>query len=149
MKKSHLLIMLLLITSTLYAQKKEVQESTIPKQIKENFSSKYPKAKHTSWKIKDGAYEVKFYNENKKHESKYNIDGSWKKTTVNINKKDLPSPVIEALSKSEFNSWMMDDIEIIETPDYKILYYIKVVKARNVTKLLYDPSGELMKVTDK
>ncbi|MDQ3190431.1 MAG: PepSY-like domain-containing protein [Bacteroidota bacterium] len=149
MKKIHLLLIVLFISSAVYAQKENVQETSVPKQIKDNFLAKYPTAKSRSWKTKNGDYEVKFYVENKKHESKYNLDGTWKKTTKNINKKDLPTPVIDSYNKSEFNSWMIDDIELVETPDYKILYYIKVVKARKITELLYDPTGELMKATDK
>lgn len=149
MKKIHLFLLVFFITSAVYAQKEDVKESSVPEAIKNSFNKKYPDAKHRSWKTKNGDYEVDFYFENKKHESKYTLDGTWQKTTRNINKKDLPAPVIESHNKSEFQSWMIDDIELVETPDYKILYYIKVVKARNVTELLYNPTGELMKAKDK
>ncbi|HET6243120.1 MAG: PepSY-like domain-containing protein [Bacteroidetes bacterium] len=149
MKKIHLLVVILFISCSVYAQKKDVQESAVPKLIKDNFSTKYPDAKNRSWKTKNGDYEVDFNFESKKLEAKYTTDGTWKKTSMNINKKELPSTILESHNKSEFRSWMIDDIKQIETPDYKILYFIRVVKARNITELLYNPLGELMKVTDK
>lgn len=140
---------MVLISYPLLAQKKSVKEGEVPEAVKKNFTAKYPDAKTRTWKTKNGNYEVDFYIDMKKYEAKYEGSGEWKKTGMEISKKELPEVVSNAWKSSEFGSWFLDNTEQVETPDHKVLYQLKLTKNGNEMELLYTPSGELMKAKNK
>lgn len=147
--KSLSLLLLILLSSTISAQKKDVSEKDVPAAIINTFIAKYPTAKTRTWKTKNGDYEVDFYINLKKYEAKYEADGKWKKTSVKINRKEVPEAVFNSFKASEFSNWTLDDTYLVEDSENKNLYMLKAVKGSNVMELLYKSNGELLKAKNK
>lgn len=147
--KTVMMVLMMLLPAAVFAQKKDVKESDVPAAVKNNFMAKYPNTKNREWKVKNTDYEVDFMMNNKKYEAKYEADGTWKKTSLEISKRDVPAVVINSWKSSEFGKWMLDDAEQVETIEYKMLYLVKVVKGMQEMELLYTPAGELLKAKDK
>lgn len=143
------LLLLIALSSTTFAQKKDVREKDVPVSILNSFTAKYPAAKTRTWKTKNGDYEVDFYISLKKHEAKYQADGTWKKTSVKIDKKEVPEVVFNSLKSSEFSNWTLDDTYLVEDIENKDLYMFKVLKGSNVMELLYKSNGDLLKAKNK
>lgn len=147
--KKILVLLLMLLPVVVVAQKKDVRESKVPEAVRASFTKQYPDTKNREWKEKNGDYEVDFTIGNKKYEAKYEADGRWKKTSIDMNKRDVPQAVMKAVEASQFAKWMLDDAELVQTPKYKTLYMVKVVKGFQETELLYTPTGELLKAKEK
>jgi putative PepSY-like beta-lactamase-inhibitor len=143
------ILLLLFITSSAFAQKKEIREKDVPPAVIQSFIKKYPEAKTRTWKTKEGEYEVDFYISQKKYEAKYETDGKWKKTSFKINEKEVPSNVMNAFKQSEYGKWSLDDSYSVENTDHKNLYLLKVMKGNNIMELLYTSNGDLLKAKSK
>jgi hypothetical protein len=149
MRKMYLMLLMIFSAVSVMAQKQDVKESEVAAAVRNSFFAKYPDAKTRTWKMKNGEYEVDFFIGMKKYEAKYEADGKWKKTAMDIDKKNLPAEVIDAWRGSDFGKWMLDKIEQVETPEHKALYLVKVIKGMNEMELLYTPAGQLLKAKDK
>lgn len=143
------LLLLIALSSTTFAQKQDVKEKDVPLIILNSFTTKFPEAKTRTWKTKNGDYEVDFYIKLKKHEAKYQADGKWKKTSIEIHKKEVPEVVFNSLKTSEFSNWMLDNTYLVEDIENKDLYLLKVLKGSNVMELLYKSNGDLLKAKNK
>jgi hypothetical protein len=148
--KTFLCVSLLVIAfSCSFGQKQDIAESKVPETIRKDLLSKFPEARGRTWKTKNGDYEVDFYFKSKKHEVKYNSDGSWKKTSWDIDKKEVPAAVFNSLRASDYASWDVDDIEFVKNKESNSLYWIKVEKGKTTAELLFNASGELIKSEEK
>lgn len=147
--KRIVLLMLMLLPLCAVAQKEDIRESKVPEVVLKNFTSKYPKAQDREWKVKNDEYEVDFMIDDKKYEAKYEADGRWKKTSINMSKRDVPEVVMKAVKTTQFAKWMVDDAELVQTPEYATLYLVKLVKGFKIMELLYTPQGELLKAKEK
>lgn len=122
------------------------QKSAFPQEIINHFTSTYPNAQVKDWdKESNGTYNVEFRNAGKKYEAYYAADNSWVRTERDISRREVPQAVWNTLSKSEYASWKVDDIEEHQTPQYKSLYEIEVERGESDVYLKFLPDGTLLK----
>lgn len=131
---------LLLLTADSYGQKAKVAEPVL-----KHFNSTYPNAVVKEWDVEDdGSYEVEFRLDGVKWEAYYDAAGNWQKTERDVRRAEVPKAVWDALSKSEFAAWKIDDIEEHQTPKHKSVYEIEVKKGAQKNYVYILPSGEVV-----
>jgi uncharacterized membrane protein YkoI len=140
-KISLLLIGCLCSFALAYGQ--DLKESDVPLKVRETFKSLYPDTYvyEWEWEKKKGLYEAEFILKGKKHEGYFAPDGTWKKTTQDIKKHEVPEAIWRSIGQSAYAGWEIDDTEIHHTPQHKVVYEIEVKQKKQKVKLYYLPDG--------
>jgi hypothetical protein len=122
------------------------QNKNIPDAVSNHFKSTYPNAQDTDWdRENDSTYSVEFKSDGKKWEAYYAADNSWIRTERDVSKNDVPQAVWDALSKSEYAAWKIDDIEEHQTPQHPSVYEVEVEKDGQEVYLNFLPDGTMVK----
>ena len=96
---------------------KKISESKVPSAVINTFNTQYPEASRVSWEKDTNEEFMAFFMLNKlMHFAKYDKDGNWVETAVEMDPDDFPEMVVQALS-SQF-------------PDYGV-YQAAMVKSNN------------------
>ncbi len=141
MKKLSTIIVLLLFSSLLFAQK-----SKVPETVTTAFADKYPNAKNVEWEYdeEDGEWEGEFKMDKMEYEAEFDADGNWLETECEIEAAELAKPVLESVNeKNKLSGSSIIRIEKKERPDG--IYYEIESQANEVMK---DPkTGKEVTVT--
>ena len=113
--------------------------------IESAFMAKYPAATGVGWKMKDTYYVAGFWQNNQQREAWFSRDGSWHYTETDIPYNLLPEPVKAAFTQSEYSTWRIDDIDMVERNGMETVYVIEVEQNKQEYDLYYSPSGTLVK----
>jgi len=70
---------------------------------------------------------VEIIHQHKEKDLIFNSQGVWQSTKYDISKSELPNKIKTALKNSQYSSYRIDDIEVIETPT-KSIYEIDLDK---------------------
>jgi hypothetical protein len=68
---------------------------------------------------------------------------------LKIKEKDVPQAVSSSFKASDYAKWTLDDVYLVEDPEYKELYVYKATKGKEIMELVYKPSGDLLKAKSK
>lgn len=126
--------------------------SKVPAAVKSSFVEQFPNVDVVDWD-KEGKYYVAdfmftYNNSVTKFETDawYEANGSWRMTVVDVSFFDLPQPVQNTFSGSEYGNWKMDDVDIVERRGETTLYVIEVESGNSNKDLYYNESGLLLDV---
>lgn len=97
MKKVTVTMIAMFFTTLLFAQ--EMQEKSIPDQVKTSFKQKYSNAKEVKWEKEDQAFEASFEMNKVHHSVLIDTHGNIIETEVEIELKELPVAILEYLKK--------------------------------------------------
>ena len=113
--------------------------------VENSFTEKYAGATAIDWEKKGDYWVVDFRKDNKKMEAWFGNDGEWYLTETDISFDALPEPVKTAFLASEYQSWRIDDIDMIERKDMETVYVLEVEKGNEEYDLYYSSDGTLLK----
>lgn len=113
-----------------------------PSAITELIDSKYPGARIIDMEQERGMTEVDIIHENRSKEVVFNSGNTWINTHYDVLKNEVETTVIEALNRSEYSTYFIDDIEKYETPagDY---YLFELEKGETEVDIRIDTAGNL------
>ena len=95
--------------------------------IRNHIETKYKDAVILETKNENGNIEVEIIHDQKKKDVVFNNLGVWQSTKYDVLKSELPKKIKEAIKKSKYSSYRINEIEIIETPARSI-YEIELEK---------------------
>lgn len=113
--------------------------------VKATFDSKYPSVTRVSWEMKGGYYVADFNLDKKETSVWINEQGIWYMTETDLRQENLPEAVKKAFTSSEYGTWRIDDIDMIERPEMETMYVIEVEKGNEEYDLYYSEEGILIK----
>lgn len=114
----------------------------------EALSVKYPAARNVEWEKKGNYHVADCYVENKDLEVWFNESAKWTMTETELTRNDLPTEVTTAFDESEYATWRIDDVDMLQYESGKTLYVIEVEQANKEIDLYFSTTGELVETKD-
>lgn len=118
----------------------------IDPEIQSAFDAQYPKAKYVKWEIDDNYYVADFKDEGFNKSAWYSRNAQWMMTEIDDKITHLPQAVQTAFNSSEYASWRIDDVDIIERPEVETIYIIEVEQGEREADLYYLADGILLRI---
>lgn len=149
MKTKNLLLTAILISGLAFTSCNDNDDNYTPdKKIQEVFITKYPNAERIEWEKKYDHYVADFYLEGIKREAWINAQGEWVMTESDIRFNDLPAEVQTAFETSEYKTWKIDDVDMLERVEMEPMYVIEVEQGKQEIDLYYTADGTLVKTVE-
>jgi hypothetical protein len=109
------------------------------------FNSMYPNATKIEWE-QEGIYTVaEFDYKGIESEAWFDSNGKWFVTESDIVYTMLPEEVKAALKASDYATWRVDNVDLLERRDLESIYIVEVELGETDKDLHYSPTGELLK----
>jgi tRNA-binding EMAP/Myf-like protein len=120
-------------------------EKLVPPEVKASLSLKYPQVmmNNVDWEKVGQYYKADFKSGDKKYEVLMDQSGAWVHSEITL--KELPNEVKDGLSKSEFKTSKVNEVEKIENPDLITRYKVDISKGNQEYNILLDQKGEIIK----
>lgn len=116
----------------------------VPDKLKQAFTRKYPGAK-AEWKTRQGYYIADFRYGSRDAEAWFTPDGDWRMTETEIPYAALPEAVKSAFGNSDYGTWKVDDVDMLERKGLEPVYVLEVKLKPHEMKLHYNAEGILIK----
>lgn len=130
---------------TLLSCNDDSDSATVSPQVESAFSEKYPSATRVSWE-NEGMYQVAdFVYNNVENSAWFDASGIWYMTESDIPFSALPQAVQDAFGKSEYGTWTVDDVDMLERKGVEVIYVIEAEQKNKDVDLLYNAEGILIK----
>ena len=102
------------------------------------------------WKLKsDHNYEAEFKLNGVEVAAKFDANGKWLETEIDIARSKLPSDVRATISK-RFDGYKIIETQTVERFDQKpLLYEVHLEDAKEVLKILFEENGTLLSQSSK
>ena len=114
-------------------------------EIESSFSMKYPNASKVEWE-KEGIYSVAEFNiDLMEADAWFDTNAKWVMTETDITPQMLPEEVTKAIQTSEYATWRIDDVDLIERPDLENIYIVEVELGKIDKDLHYTAAGKFLK----
>jgi len=114
-------------------------------ELRSAFDEKYPSAQRTEWENK-GSYKVAdFIYNNMETSAWFDSNGIWYMTETDLPFSSLPQAVKNAFQASDYSTWTIDDVDMLERKDTEVVYIIEVEQQNNEVDLYYSAEGILIK----
>lgn len=127
-----------------------LKESKVPAVVKDSFKKKHPDMYVYEWEFKKKMqiYEAEFLNKGIKQEAHFTPEGKWLLTKKDIQKKDLPATIVQAIADSKYSNWELDDAEEQQTPA-GLLYKVEMEQGKEEVYLYINAAGKIEKTEKK
>ncbi|NDV58127.1 PepSY-like domain-containing protein [Bacteroides sp. 519] len=149
MKELKFLALALLATTLFVFTSCSDDDDLKPDQIfTEALSAKFPDAKAIEWERAKAYYVADCYVGNKDLDVWFDGAAKWIMTETELLKTDLPTAVLTALEASEYSTWRVDDVDMLEYPSKATRYVIEVEQGNKEMDLYFSVDGELIEEKD-
>lgn len=111
-------------------------------------AKKYPDATRIEWERKKDYFVADCWVDAKDLEVWFSVGGVWEMTETELRTADLPEAISQAINESEYASWRIDDMDLLEYPSKAKEYVIEVEQGEKEIDLYYSESGELLDEKD-
>lgn len=141
MKKFSLIMVMLLLSITISAY--------TPTNVQAALKKMYPKASDIAWSQDDGYYCANFVMNGFTKNVWFNARAQWQMTQTDLVSLDQLSPKLyNAFVMSQYASWVVDDVTMVEFPKWQAIIVIKVGQDNVDIKyqLFYTPKGVLLRI---
>ena len=145
-------ITLLIFSVSVIAQKNTAQ---LPGNLSTEFAVKHPGGIVENWRLKEGAYIIKFKADKKSHFDYYTLEGNWIKTETMFHFTHYLTPAVKkGWNSSAFKAWYIEEIKEVESINrHEFVFLVDngpMLDADHVYfmekyKLYFSPAGELIK----
>ncbi len=113
--------------------------------VESAFVEKYPGAVRVDWEMKGAYYIVDFWQNNQELEAWFGANGEWYYTKTDVAFDQLPEAVKTAFNQSEYATWHIDDIDMVERNGMEAVYVLEVEQGKQEYDLYYTGDGTLVK----
>ncbi len=138
--RKNMILMLLAVAAISFSCKK-IDDTNA---LMQAFNTMFPGNDDANWETK-GGYEVATFTEDGNETNAwFDDDGNWYMTDTDIDYTELPQAVRTAFEASEWASWTIDDVEMIERPDMAPVYSIEAENGNQEIELIYAQDGTLI-----
>lgn len=134
MKKSIIVITLIMVSLVSFAQKTE--EQNVPQVVKNALLQKFPKAKEVKWDKEENNYEASFKNNKVDNSILFNANGKIIETEIAITVSQLPKKALQYLNDNYKNQKVKEAAKIV-TEKGTVIYEAEI-KGKD---LLFDENG--------
>lgn len=110
--------------------------------VRDKIKQKYPDATIIETDNENGKQEIDILDNGKSKEVILH-NGNWVSTSWEVSKAEVPSVVMDAFRKSEYNKYRIDEIHFYETPD-RSYYHFDLEQGDSDANLYIDPSGNIV-----
>lgn len=117
-------------------------------QVLKAFQAMYPTAKDTEWKVANDYFVVDFDIDSTSIEAWYTGNAVWMMDESSLRVTLIPDEIIDALQKSTYASWAIDDASIINRLDMGMVYKLDVQKGSQENFQYFSQYGNLIKVVN-
>lgn len=117
----------------------------VSNEVKRAFTEKYPSAKNVSWENKGGYNVADFRNSNAEASAWFDKNGIWYMTETDLPFNALPQAVKDSFQVSQYATWQIDDVDMLERKDTETVYVIEVESQNNERDLYYSTEGILIR----
>ncbi len=140
-----ILILLFAVVTTSNVQAQKLKESEVPAPVKKAFMQKFPKAKDAKWEKEDAtAIEAEFKMDNSEYSAKFDLEGKWLETEMEVDKKQLPAAILATIAK-EFSDFKIEEAEKVETPGNDLVYELELEKKEITYEVQFNKEGKVLK----
>jgi uncharacterized membrane protein YkoI len=143
----HPLSIVILGTALLLTASTAAQKSAVPQAVTDRFKALYPNETVKEWELERGGtlWEAEFMRDGRAHEACFKPDGTWLWTERDARRDEVPQAVWDALARTEYAGWKVDDIEVHSTPEHKAVYQLELEQKGSKDALLHFlPDGALI-----
>ena len=109
------------------------------------FEEKYPSAKDVEWETRNDYIVVDFKQDKVEKEAWFDNNGGWYMTETDVPFTQLPDAVKTAFQQSDYSTWKVDDVDMIERKNAETVYVLEVEQGNSEVDLYYSPDGVLVK----
>ena len=114
-------------------------------ETKAAFDEKYPSAKDVECQTRIVFLIVDFKQDKVEKEAWFDNSGAWYMTETDIPFAQLPDAVKTAFRQSDYSTWIVDDVDMIERRGVETVYVIEVEQGNSEVDLYYSPDGILVR----
>ena len=143
--KSLLLMLVLCISGSAFAQDIRVQQS-IPPAVEKNFKKKFPAAKDVEWHRQGDRVLADFDVNRVDHKALYEANGKLLAWKYDVRSGALPAPVTRAI-RTQYKGFKVDDAEMI-TRGKEIFYQVELDGKPDDLKVVFDKEGKVIENAD-
>lgn len=140
MKKSVIIVVILMLSTIAFAQKAKVTK--VPEIVSKSLLSKYPNAKNVKWDKEENNYEACFESNKIENSVLFNANGKIIETEVEITTAQLPKSILNYIGKNYKDQKVKEAAKIIS--EKGIVTYEAEIKGKD---LLFDENGKLLSVS--
>ena len=120
----------------------DILSRDVPQAHLDAFNTKYPKTSAT-WEKDRGMLKAEFRERGNDTDVWYDVNGTWLRSETDLEAKDLPQIVRDAV-QNHFPSYRIEDVDLIESPS-EIYYLIELEKNDYMErKIKVTPEGEIL-----
>ena len=123
----------------------QLNESSVPVAVKNEFIKKYPNARDIEWsKENETEFEAEFKNGSLEQAANFDTTGNWVVTETKVKKSDLPALVTAAI-ETDFAGYKIEAIERVEKPNNEDFFEVTVEKDKKKYHVQVSPQGKILK----
>ena len=116
---------------------------TISDAIMDFINERYPQARIIETEFENGLTEVDIMHDNRVKSVHFNTSGEWVYTDWEIRQNELPVAVTTAIQNSQYASYVIDDVDYVETPA-SAYYLVELEQGNQEVYLKITPEGEVL-----
>lgn len=140
--KTHITLFLVLLLSVGIFTSCDESKKAPNSKMDNTFNSMYPHAKHPRWEREGNYYVVEFIEEGNEKEAWFNPNGEWYLTRTEFHR-TMPELIWQAVDKTEYRDWRIDDVDYIEQREsYVNFYRIEMEMGEMEVDLYFSPAGD-------
>ena len=109
---------------------------------------KYPDATRVEWEKKKIYVVADCIVEGKDADVWFSKNAEWKMTEIDILKNELPAAVTTSLAGSIYDTWRIDDVDLLKFPSKADEYVVEIEQGAKEILLYYSAGGELLREKD-
>lgn len=136
-----LLICLSLCSFSALAQ--DLNYKQVPPSVHREFAKQHPNMFPYDWeyKKKKGIYSAEFIDNGKELKAYFSSDGNWLYTETEIKREQLPQEIWSSLSKTNYQHWKLDDVDLLKTPKFSSVYQLEMKNGKQKIYLYFLSNG--------
>lgn len=148
MKKSVYILGMLLVLLGIACNDDNDPAWTPDEPVVRTFDQMFPLAQRVEWKTVGNYIVADFYYENQEKDAWFDKNGKWYMTETDLSFEALPEKIKTAFNNSEYSSWKVDDVDLLERIEMENIYVIEVEQGNVERDLYYTEDGTLLKVIE-
>lgn len=97
------------------------------KAVRKEFARMFPDARDIEWEAENGLWKVSFEigsgPAKTDYEAWYGVEGNWVRTEKELYPSAVPQAIKDILNLSEYGTALIDDVELVQTPDEEYYHF--------------------------